>query len=573
MPKQQPFPDRSIIPKQILGGERLSGLSAESVNALRNHTIPEVIRSLVRTVEPVDTVTTVNVSLSGTLSSGNGNGHTMVDGHRLLVAGQSTASQNGLYIYSSTSAWTRTTDAITSGTTVAVTRTASGLFSGTAWRCYTVNTITVGTTAQTWKQVDSTLWYAVGAAIGLGTTTLTASRLTIDGDTDTGATLALTNSSSQTVLDVSGAASSGTAIAVTAGAGRAIEVSGGSSYHLYSHRNSGAGTTDPLAYFYNQNVADPTPTVLVENTGTNYALDVLRSGTGTVAAMRVRNTAAASHQIALSVSNATDAGGYAIRAALTNATSSDPAIFGISDGVGEGGWFLNTLTGHGLRASKSGATGSALYVATSTSGNTSDAIYGTTVGTGRVANLERNNSAAATAVLKANQLHASSWGPAIEATNAGTAEAILATGSSNTTAAIVANSTGTGGSLAANNYIAVPIIAANGSPATIANGAVLGGGGSTAIASDATDLAGSFILNVGTAPGTNGIMATVTFAVTQPNIPRAIIMTPRNATALAEVGRIYVDTSNATTTTFDVVVGTVPHTASVSSEWQYIVIV
>jgi hypothetical protein len=50
-------------------------------------------------------------------------------------------------------------------------------------------------------------------------------------------------------------------------------------------------------------------------------------------------------------------------------------------------------------------------------------------------------------------------------------------------------------------------------------------------------------------------------------------MTPRNATALAEVGRIYVDTSNATTTTFDVVVGAVPHTASVSSEWQYIVIV
>lgn len=566
--------DQSILPKSILGYDpRRNGISAAAtVQALKDHYIREVATAAMEVVATC--VILSNVTQSGTVLAAARDNVTLTDGDVVLCIGQTAQAENGPFVYESGGAWVRHPIALYDGRTIAVRK--GTLYPDTTWKITTDTTpFVLDTTSQVWNQVENIIGYAKGASFGIGTRTpnTQATRLAIDGDTDTGyPTIFATNSSSVTLMALDASASSGGALVITANSGTAIEVSGGTGYHAYLHRNTGAAST-PVAYIYNAHASDGYTTLAVESAGTGYAIDVTRSGTGTVAAARIQNTAAASHQPALSVSNATNAGGYAIRAALTNATSSDPAMFGVSDGVGEGGWFSNTLTGHALRAGKSGTSGSALYVSTSTSGNAADTIYATTVGTGRVANLERNNASATAAVLKANQLHASSSGVAIEATNAGTAEVLLATGSSNTTAAIVANTTGTGGSIAANNYIAVPIISANGSPSTIANGAVIGTGGSTAIAPDATDLAGSFTLNVGTAPGTSGIMATVTFAATQPNAPRAIILTPRNATALAEVGRIYVDTANATTTTFDVNVGTVPHTASVSSEWQYIVIV
>lgn len=71
---------------------------------------------------------------------------------RVLVTGQSDATQNGIWDVS-TAAWTRSLDAngnydLGTGSTVLV---ASGTtYGGTFWRLSTANPITIGTTAQTW---------------------------------------------------------------------------------------------------------------------------------------------------------------------------------------------------------------------------------------------------------------------------------------------------------------------------------------------------------------------------------------------------------------------------------------
>ena len=56
----------------------------------------------------VAAATTANIALDGSVSTLDG--HTVVTGDRILVKNQSTASQNGIYVASTTDAWTRATD-------------------------------------------------------------------------------------------------------------------------------------------------------------------------------------------------------------------------------------------------------------------------------------------------------------------------------------------------------------------------------------------------------------------------------------------------------------------------------
>jgi hypothetical protein len=91
---------------------------------------------------------TANLTLSGTQTV---DGVALGVGDRELVAGQSTASQNGLYVVAS-GAWTRTTDALASGTVVSVQQGTAN--ASTAWQLVTQGAITVGTTALTFTQVS-----------------------------------------------------------------------------------------------------------------------------------------------------------------------------------------------------------------------------------------------------------------------------------------------------------------------------------------------------------------------------------------------------------------------------------
>jgi hypothetical protein len=97
--------------------------------------------------------TSGNVTLSGTAAI---DGTTPVAGDRVLVKGQTTAADNGIYVVAS-GTWTRATDAASGadllGATVVVTE--GTLYRDTTWVCTTNAPITVGTTAITWAPLGA----------------------------------------------------------------------------------------------------------------------------------------------------------------------------------------------------------------------------------------------------------------------------------------------------------------------------------------------------------------------------------------------------------------------------------
>jgi hypothetical protein len=120
-------------------------------------------------------VATSNISLSApgaTIS-----GHTMASGDTMLLTGQTTTTQNGLYAWNGASATaTRTPDASTTGSIYSGTLVAVGdagtTFPGSVWMQTAVGTgtngaITVGTDAMTWVQPFTATAYTAGNGIGI----------------------------------------------------------------------------------------------------------------------------------------------------------------------------------------------------------------------------------------------------------------------------------------------------------------------------------------------------------------------------------------------------------------------
>ncbi len=116
---------------------------------------------------PVQCLATANITLSGLQTL---DGYTTLANDRVLVAGQTTQSQNGVYNASS-GAWTRVTDdggapgeiepgamwLIVNGT----------VYAGSQWRCSTTGTITIGTTNITLVQFAAASLYSAGNGITL----------------------------------------------------------------------------------------------------------------------------------------------------------------------------------------------------------------------------------------------------------------------------------------------------------------------------------------------------------------------------------------------------------------------
>lgn len=124
---------------------------------------------------PVRAVATGNIAtLSGTQTI---DGVALVANDRVLLAGQTTASANGIYVVAS-GAWTRATDAdgtneLAPGTLVAV---REGTSNGDSlWGITSDAAITVGTTAQTWVKLLS----AGGTSFSVAGSGLTSSGSTI----------------------------------------------------------------------------------------------------------------------------------------------------------------------------------------------------------------------------------------------------------------------------------------------------------------------------------------------------------------------------------------------------------
>jgi hypothetical protein len=102
-------------------------------------------------------VATANVSIAG--PGATLDGYTMVSGDRILLTGQTSASQNGLWLFNgSAAAMTRPTDYPAANTTMAVFGVTvfivnGTLKAGTFWKLTTTGTITIDTTATTWTQM------------------------------------------------------------------------------------------------------------------------------------------------------------------------------------------------------------------------------------------------------------------------------------------------------------------------------------------------------------------------------------------------------------------------------------
>lgn len=110
--------------------------------------------------------TTENITLSGLQTI---DGVTLVADDRVLVKNQTTLSQNGIYVASS-SGWTRATDAdgvgeIRQGTYVFVNEGTTQAKTG--WTQQTSGTITVGTSPIVWNQFSSAQLYTAGTGLSL----------------------------------------------------------------------------------------------------------------------------------------------------------------------------------------------------------------------------------------------------------------------------------------------------------------------------------------------------------------------------------------------------------------------
>ena len=116
---------------------------------------------------PVAAVTTTNITLSGLSSI---DGYTPVAGDRILVTGQTTASQNGVYNAAS-GAWTRTTiegPAPGEIETGAMWMVQNGTtYSASQWRVATTGALVIGTTNLSIVQFGASSLYAAGNGLSL----------------------------------------------------------------------------------------------------------------------------------------------------------------------------------------------------------------------------------------------------------------------------------------------------------------------------------------------------------------------------------------------------------------------
>lgn len=114
----------------------------------------------------VRAISTANITLSGTQTI---DGVSLIAGDRVLVTGQTTGSQNGIYVVSAGS-WSRSADAdnspageVTSGMFTFIEE--GSTFGGTGWVLTTANPIVLGVTALTFAQFSSAGVIVAGAGL------------------------------------------------------------------------------------------------------------------------------------------------------------------------------------------------------------------------------------------------------------------------------------------------------------------------------------------------------------------------------------------------------------------------
>lgn len=150
---------------------------------------------------PCRVATTANITLSGTQTI---DGVAVAIGDRVLVRGQTTGADNGIYVVANGS-WIRAADFdgpfdIVSGTTVFVT--SGSTYGQTFWYVVTADDITIGTTALTfaqWSPLTATQTQQIKTSSGSVTVAATDSLIAINKTVGAATTVTLPLAASKTV--------------------------------------------------------------------------------------------------------------------------------------------------------------------------------------------------------------------------------------------------------------------------------------------------------------------------------------------------------------------------------------
>lgn len=216
-----------------LGGQRITNLSdpTGATDATTQQWVQNQIDARVNGQDwhqscRVAAGTNVNTSAPGTTIDGV----TLANGDRVLLTGQTTASQNGIWTFNgSASAMSRATDAdtaaeVTAGLTVPVTEGTT--YADTIWLLTTNDTITLGTTSLTFTQIGGPGTYVAGTGLSLtGNTFALQTPVTVaNGGTGAGTASAARTSLSAALKGFAsniGALSAGVGSAIAHGLGTA----------------------------------------------------------------------------------------------------------------------------------------------------------------------------------------------------------------------------------------------------------------------------------------------------------------------------------------------------------------
>lgn len=170
-----------------MSSQNFSNLAAASSSgqaveyAQFNNAIAAVQAGLDFKAPPATVVVTTNMSLSS--PGATINGHTMAAGDTVLLTGQTTTTQNGIYTWNSSTSLTRRADSNTntsiySGTMISV-GAADNANADTIWMQTTVGTgtngaIVIGTDAQTWIKPFTATTYTQGNGITISSNVISA---------------------------------------------------------------------------------------------------------------------------------------------------------------------------------------------------------------------------------------------------------------------------------------------------------------------------------------------------------------------------------------------------------------
>lgn len=152
---------------QSMGGYKLTNVAdpVASQDAANLRTVQALVNGIV--IKPsCRAVAIANIALTGLQTI---DGVTLVANDRVLLTGQTTPSQNGLWIAAS-GAWSRATDYTAASIQKAglmVIITEGTTYADTKWLCITDGNITVDTTSTVWNQDLSGIVYTAGTGINL----------------------------------------------------------------------------------------------------------------------------------------------------------------------------------------------------------------------------------------------------------------------------------------------------------------------------------------------------------------------------------------------------------------------